>query len=292
MHRFYNAGSKIDEVFPFSLPEGADIHVIGRWNLLAPKEGWFEVPRELMVRDLTIAVQFAQDIKRRFGNRGVVMLDPAYDPSKEDEDKPLESYPVAPTEELVIERAEKLWDNYLEKICQSHLEDVQNAMSSGGAPRGARGFTVHALKLKGYRDPAQDYFLGMKEGQQGKAPAGASAEFAGMMAQMAKQNSMMMSIVLALATGQKIDPELLKQAIVPENGHAAPTVNTANRPIPDNAGVVEVEGTGRTSLEQRVNRRSDDGYVRGEGNLDEGTLKVKNVAADKKGRAAAAVKAL
>lgn len=282
MHRFYNAGSKIDEVFPFSLPEGADIHVIGRWNLLAPKEGWFEVPRELMVRDLTIAVQFAQDVKRRFGNRGVVLLDPAYDPSKEDEDKPLESYPVAPTEDLVIERAEKLWDNYLEKICQSHLEDVQNAMSSGGAPRGARGFTVHALKLKGYRDPAQDYFLGMKEGQQGKAPAGMSAEFTGMMAQMAKQNSLTMSIVLALATGQKIDPELLKQAIAPDVGQPLPPSNgkAATVAPPDNAGSLEVEGQGKTSLEQRINRKS----------VEYETLNSKP--ADKKGRAAAAAKEL
>jgi hypothetical protein len=279
MHRFYNAGSKIDEVFPFSLPEGADIHVIGRWNLLAPKEGWFEVPRELMVRDLTIAVQFAQDIKRRFGNRGVVMLDPAYDPSKEDEDKPLESYPVAPTEELVIERAEKLWDNYLEKICQSHLEDVQNAMSSGGAPRGARGFTVHALKLKGYRDPAQDYFLGMKEGQQGKAPAGMSAEFVGMLSQMQQDRQLLMAIVLAMATGEKVDPELIKAAMGKGTTPAVPVAKTPVE-VPDNAGIIEVEGQGKTSLEQRISRKS----------VEYETLNSKP--ADKKGRAAAAVKAL
>lgn len=277
MHRFFNAGHKIDELYSFSLPEGADAHVIGKWPFVAPRESWFEVPRELNVGVATIAVQFHKDIQRKYGKRGVVLLDPTHDPKTEDPDKPLEFFAVAPTEELVIQRAEKLWDEYLEGICKAHFEDVQNAMAAGGAPRAARGFTVHALKLKGYRDSAQDFFLGMKEGHNGKAAAGMSAEVLGMMQAMQQQSQAMMAVVMALATGQKIDPELLKAVVAPPtNGKpAAPPIEP-----PDNAGDFHVEGQGLTSLEQRISRKT----------VEYETLKDKP--ADKKGRAAAAAKEL
>jgi len=270
--RFFNAGDKIDEMFPFSLPDGADIHVIGRWAFLAPKESWINVPSELTVGANAIRVDFAQDIKRRFGKRGVVLLDPRHDPATEDPDKPLEQYAVAPTEELVIERAEKLWSNYIEDMCRAHFEDVQNAMSSGGAPRRARGFTVHALKLKGYRDPAEDYFLGMKDG---KAPQGTSPELVAMFQQMQQQNQAMMAIVLAVATGQKVDPELLKNV-------AAPT------------GPIAPLSTSKVATGEITKPLVDkpDGWVKGEGNLDRGTLKEKVAPAPRKDRTAVAAKAL
>ena len=72
--RFYNAGNKIDELISFTLPEGGDIHFIGHWPLLAPKESWFAVPTEIEVRGIGIAVSFAKDIQQRFGKRGVVRL--------------------------------------------------------------------------------------------------------------------------------------------------------------------------------------------------------------------------
>lgn len=283
MYRFFNAGHKIDENFPFSLPGdvGADIHVLGRWNLLAPKEGWFEVPRELTVGNSIIAVQFYKDIQRRFGKRGIVLLDANYNPDTEDPDKPLEFYAVAPTEELVIARAEKLWLDYLEAVCKAHFEDVQNAMSAGGAPRGARGFTAHALKLRGYADPAERYFLAQKEGQQGKVPGGMPPEMVGIVAQMQQQNQLMMSIMLALVSGEKIDPELLKKGM--QRADDVPPAN--GKPVgpsmpPENAGTLEVEGQGQTSLEQRISRKT----------VEYETLNTKP--ADKKNRAAAASKQL
>jgi hypothetical protein len=247
--RFYNAGDKIDEMFPFSLPDGADIHVIGRWTFQAPKESWISVPSELTVGSNMIHVDFAADVKRRFGKRGVVLLDPRHDPAVEDPDKPLEQYAIAPTEELVIERAEQLWSNYIEEMCRAHFEDVQNAMSSGGAPRKARGFTVHALKLKGYRDPAEDYFMGMKDG---KAPQGTSPELVAMFQQQFQQNQTLMAIVLAMATGQKVDPELLK-AVVPVPG----TPQVPKPVVPSNGEQLEVEGQPRVGVEERINRRED-----------------------------------
>lgn len=251
--RFYNAGDKIDEMFPFSLPDGADIHVIGRWSFLAPKESWVTVPSEVTVGANTIHVDFGPDVKRRFGKRGVVLLDPRHDPATEDPDKPLEQYALAPTEELVIERAEKLWSNYIEEMCRAHFEDVQNAMSSGGAPRRARGYTVHALKLKGYRDPAEDYFLGMKDG---KAPQGTSPELVAMFQQMHQQSQVqlqaMMGVIIALASGQKVDPEMLKD-VIPAPG----TPQVPKPAIPTNSEVLEVVGQSRVGVEERINRRED-----------------------------------
>lgn len=247
--RFYNAGDKLEEMFPFSLPDGADVHVIGRWTFLAQKESWVTVPSELTVGSNMIHVDFGADVKRRFGKRGVVLLDPRHDPATEDPDKPLEQYAVAPSEELVIERAEKLWSNFIEEMCRAHFEDVQNAMSSGGAPRRARGFTVHALKLKGYRDPAEDYFLGMKDG---KAPQGTSPELVAMFQQMQSQNQTMMALVIAVATGQKIDPEMLKN-LAPTPG--APQVPKPH--VPANGDALEVVGQSRIGVEERINRRED-----------------------------------
>jgi hypothetical protein len=272
MFRFYNAGSKIDELFPFSLPDGPDIHVLGKWSFVAPKQSWFEVPNELVLNSgATVAVKFAEDIRRNYGKRGVVMLDPRWNPEKEDEDKPLQFYPVAPTEEAVVARAEKLWDNYLEEICKAHFEDVQNAMSAGGAPRAARGYTARALKLKGYADPAERYFLAQKEKANGQTPSGISPEVAGMLAQMQQQNQAMMGLIVAIVSGQKLDPASVQNLM-----GAKPVAPVVTDALPE---TLEVEGQSPVSLEERKHRKGE--YE---------TLK--SDPASRKDRAAAAAKAL
>lgn len=277
-HRFYNGGDKIDERFPFSLPEGADIHVIGHWSFTAPRKSWVTVPRELTVRDVNIAVQFGSDVRRRYGIRGVVLLDPRHDPTTEDPERPLQYYPVAPTEELVVARADKLWDNYVEEICTKHMNAARRSMAAGLPPSPAEGFTLHALKIKGYRDPAQDFLHSMKQGQQGAVPGGLAPEVAGILSQMQADRQMMMSILLAVAPGKPVDPALLKAAIAPSpNGDPAPMPKAE---VPENAGQLQVEGQAQTSLEQRINRKS----------VEYETLNSKP--ADKKGRAAAAAKEL
>ena len=266
-YRFYNAGSKIDEQWPFSIspssagfnPEdGNGAHSIGKWNFVAPKAAWCFVPMELTSGNEVIRVNFAEDAKRKYGRRGLVMLDPRWDPTKEDSDKALETYPLAPTEQLCIERAERLWDLFLEEICSSHFDDVQNAMAQGNRPRAAHGFTIHALRMKGYRDPAADFLKGMREGQTGVVPQnGNSSEMVGVLRGIQEQNKLMTQLVLALATGQKIDPELLKAVVSPESATApiskAPT-HSAEPPV--NAGSMEIEGQPQSSLEARINRRT------------------------------------
>lgn len=265
-YRFYNAGAKIDEQWPFSIsptsagfnPEdGNGAHSIGKYNLIAPKKSWFFVPVEIRSGNETLRVNFIDDLKRKYGARGVVMLDPRWDPAKEEEDKPLEQYPIAPTEEAVMDRAEQLWDGFLEKICSAHFDDVQNAMAQGNRPRAASGFTIHALKMKGYRDPAADFLKGMREGQMGHAPHQASSpELVGILKGMQEQSRLTTQLILALATGQKIDPELVKALVNPGDNPAPQKTAPIQSEPPINAGVMEVEGQPTSSLEQRINRRT------------------------------------
>lgn len=290
--RFYNAGTKLDEQWPFSIsptsagfnPEdGAGAHSIGKWNFIAPKESWCFVPIEIVSGQETLRVNFIEDAKRKYGRRGLVMLDPHHDPETEDADKALETYPLAPTEALVIDRAERLWDVFIDGICQAHLDDVQNAMAHGNRPRAASGFTVHALKLKGFRDPAADFLKGLRNGKQGDVQqAGTSQEMVGVMQGIAQQNKLMMQIVLSLASGQKIDPELLKAAMSPDTTQPAPL--PVGKPAKNYSADPEFQA--------RAFREQEDGWTKGEGNVDKGTLKEKSAPAPRKDRTATAAKEL
>lgn len=297
--RFYNAGSKIDEFWSFSIsPTAAGFntddnqgaHSIGKWNLIAPERGWFLVPLEIVSGNETMRVNFPEDLKRKFGARGIVMLDPRHNPAKEDPEKPLEQFAMAPTEELVIERAEALWDQYLERICSAHFEDVQNAMAGGNRPRAASGFTVRALKLKGYRDPAADFLQGMREGKNAIGQAATSPEMVGIVRAMQEQNKLLTTLVMAVASGQKVDPELLKSALAPSEG-PAPQPSHAPMEPPINAGTIDVDGIPHSGLEARINRR-EDGWVKGEGNLDKGNLRERAEPLRKGDRGKVAAKAL
>lgn len=220
-YQFYNAGTRIEELMRFSISsssagfnaDGNDTQSVGFWPLRAPKEGFFTVPAELPSGHETLRVNFADDIKRRFGKQGVVFIDAKWKPENEDPDKEVSEYPIAPTKELGVERGAAIWQLHLKKIVEQHLSDCQNSMAAGGAPRAASGFTKKAFKLLGIADPGEQYFAGLKEAGK-NASSSPSSE---LMLQMQQQNQTMLAIVLALASGQKIDPELLK-AVMPQPG--------------------------------------------------------------------------
>lgn len=226
-YEFYNAGSRISELMRFSISsssagfnaDGNDAQSVGYWPLNAPREGFFTVPSEVKSGHEILRVGFADDIRRRFGKQGVVLIDSKWDPEKEDPDKEASEYPIAPTKELAVERAQAIWQLYLRRMVESHLSDCQNAMAAGGAPRAASGFTKKAFKLLGIADPGEQYFAGLKEA--GKNAGGVSD---GVFAQLQQQNQTMLAIVLAIAAGQKIDPELLK-AITPGTPPAMPVAS-------------------------------------------------------------------
>lgn len=218
-YEFYNAGSRISELMRFSISsssagfnaDGNDAQSVGYWPLNAPREGFFTVPSEVKSGHEILRVGFADDIRRRFGKQGVVLIDSKWEPDKEDPDKEASEYPIAPTKELAVERAQAIWQLYLRRMVESHLSDCQNAMAAGGAPRAASGFTKKAFKLLGIADPGEQYFAGLKEaGKNASQPNDA-------LIAIQQQNNAMMAVVLAIASGQKLDPELLK-SLLPQPG--------------------------------------------------------------------------
>jgi len=222
---FFNAGDKIDEILPYSIPTGQDVHCIARWRLLAPKEEFFEVPTELSIAMTgeTIAVQFARDISFKFGARGVVRIDPQYDPEKEDPEKGIEHYAYAVDKEAAVLRGREIWEAYLRKVVQSHLSDCESARAAGGAPRSAIGFTKRALKILNVQDPGEQYFRSLQHGGAGEQGAGNPA-----IAALQQQNALMLQMMVALMQGKPVDPEALKKLAetpnaigVKENGELA-----------------------------------------------------------------------
>ncbi len=217
---FYNAGNTIDERFSFSLPDGNDVHATGSWRFLAPKESFCLVPTEKELGLTTIHVGFVGDVRRRFGSRGVVQIDPKHDPATEDPDATLSKYPVAPNRELAVGRGKDLWLLFTKEIVDQHLADGQNAMAAGGAPRAAVGFTKHCLKIHGIQDPAERHFLSLKNGG-GQA---VSTDMRAFMEAQQKQSNLMMGVLMAIVSGQKVDPELLKASLsAPGTAGAIPT---------------------------------------------------------------------
>jgi hypothetical protein len=265
--RFYNAGAKIDEQFPFSIsptaagfnPEdGKGEHSIGKWNFIASSHAWVFVPLELTSGQEIKRVDFPKHVQKKFGHRGVVMLDPQHDPRKEEPDKPLGNYAVAPTEELVIERAEQLWQEFLEQICRSHIADVQAAMSQGNAPRAAAGFTIHALKECGYRDPAQEYFQGLRAGKTSGVPKeGTSPELLGIVKGLAEQSRVTTQLLIALASGKGVDPELLKAIVVPEVSEPVPSPESPFVRDPSLKARVENRESGYETATLKVGGRAE-----------------------------------
>ena len=225
-YEFYNAGRRISELLRFSIsPSSAgfnsdehDLGCCGFWPLEAPQEGFFSVPADINSGHEVVRVGFAEDIQRRFGKWGVVRIDPNWNAAeKEDPEKEVSEYPIAANRDAAIERGKAIWLLHLRKIVEDHLRDCQNAMSAGGAPRAASGFTKKAFKLLGIADPGEQYFQGLKEA--GKSAG--SGQMNEALMQMQTQQSAMMGILLAVASGQKIDPELLK-ALLPQPGKPAP----------------------------------------------------------------------
>lgn len=154
--KMYNAGDRIKEPISFSIPDTyGDVHAIARWELDAPAQSFFYAPTELrLAGGEKIKVEFPYDIVRKFGMRGVILID-------EDEYKGQqlpEDQPFASSDEEAVEKGKTLWREYLSEIVRTHLDACAEARAKGGAPRPAQGFTKRALKLLGQVDPGEHVF--------------------------------------------------------------------------------------------------------------------------------------
>ncbi len=232
--RFYNAGDKIDNVLSYSLPEGSDIHTIARWPFIAEREAWVEVPTELTIGGQDISVPFHKDIQRNYGHRGVVKLDAKARVEPINSEESLDKQAVGRSEEECLARGAEIWQLYLRKVVESHIADCQAAMSAGGAPKTAVGFTKRALKLLGVVDPGEEYFLRLSKGEK---PGALDSGVAQLVAQMQTQQQQMMAILLGFVTG-KLTPDEIKAAL---GGTAAPAAEPATTK-PVTSGIV----TGKT----------------------------------------------
>ena len=218
---FYNAGDKIHEVLTYSTAAAdKDANFLARWQMIAPAQDFFEVPTQLEIRQTgeIIGVQFARDIEQKFGARGVIRIDARHDPEQESDDpeKPLPAR--APTQALAKVRGEELWRNYLRSVIQSHLDDCEAARAAGGAPKSARGFTKRALKLLGVKDPGEEYFHSLMNGQQPGAPGNSDV------AMLNARIDMLMGLLIAQASGEKLTPEKLQELMKTPNAvGVAPT---------------------------------------------------------------------
>lgn len=148
----YNAGDRIKEPISYSLPQSyGDVHAVARWELDAPAQSFFSVPTDLQIGVEKIHVEFAYDIIRKFGERGVILV------ADEGEEIAPES-PMAATREEAEAKGKEFWRTYLEKIVRVHLEQCAEIRARGGAPRTAQGFTKRALKLLNMPDPGDELF--------------------------------------------------------------------------------------------------------------------------------------
>lgn len=211
--RFYNAGEKIDVMIPFTLLQGADIHCNGSWSFCALKEAWVDVPTEIEVGHESIAVRFAKDVRERYGKRGLIQLDAAWDAKKEDPDAEPEKYPVAATEELCIAKGDVIWKRWLRSVVQSHIDQCENSMSAGGAPKAAWGFTKHAFQVLGIQDPGERYFSDLtKKGGNGH---GTSDDVKAILVAQGQMLQTLVTVLVAQASGKPLDAEAIKAAMEP-----------------------------------------------------------------------------
>lgn len=154
MERLYNGGDRILETMIYTKPDGRDIHANGHFLVDAPAESFFEVPTELEDGVATVHVRFAQDLLRRHGHRGVILID-----KNLDVDGIADSEPVAATEEQAKRKGRERWLEHCRNVVRKFEEEVAQARAQGGAPRRPSGFTKRALELLGIKDPTEALLL-------------------------------------------------------------------------------------------------------------------------------------
>lgn len=169
--RFYNAGDMIQDRFAFTLPDGPDIHASGFAEVKLNPKSFSEIETEYRVGPAVVRLQLDQDVLRRYGKRGVVLVDANLDPKKIGEDEPL-----ALSDSDAEERGARLWLLYLREIVMRHEEENALVRSQGGARRSPGGFTRRAYKLLGLKVPGDEVLQAAAAAAGGAQPSNAKVE--------------------------------------------------------------------------------------------------------------------
>lgn len=168
-HLLYNGGEYINEALHYSLPNGHDIHCTARWMMIAGEKEFFHLPKVLVIEGARVALPFIDTILRsdRFGERGVVLVNPNWEPPKDE--AAAEKIPVAKSKDEAVKKAGRHWDGYVKKVAQQWVDETNTVRSGGGVPRQASGFVAKALKICGIADPAAAVLLAATESKTSKS---------------------------------------------------------------------------------------------------------------------------
>lgn len=146
--RCYNPGPRIEDSFYFTIiPPDKDLNNVSWWKMEAPKDCFFEVPRDIEVMSRTYTVPLKTDVLRRYEQRGVMVID---------------GKPESVEEGEGVKAAKAKFKAYCEEVAQKHIDQCQQCRMNNMPPVPATGFTRTALIEAGYFDPADAYAQALK----------------------------------------------------------------------------------------------------------------------------------
>ena len=204
---FFNPGDRISETIAYSIAGQGDMHAIAQWLLDASANSLFKVPTLLKLHDQTsVSVDFPTTTIQRFKDRGVIMIDPDWEPG-DDEDFN-EAQPFATTEDEAKEKGARKWQQYLRKIVSTHINNCNKLRAAGSFPLEAQGFTKRAFKLLGMVDPATQSFDQYKlDSAKPGVEAIQSEEAKALAARMQATETMMEKILNLLSARNEIEAD-------------------------------------------------------------------------------------
>lgn len=151
MARFYNAGDKITNRFNYTKSD-EDMRVsncVGYFDMDAPTQGFFDVPREMKTVGGSQFVGLPKEVLDMYGDRGVIMLDK----NMTDEEAEAEKF-VANSDANARAKGHELWLGHCRKVIETYEAENENRAVRNMARLRPQGFIVHAYKVLGMAIPA------------------------------------------------------------------------------------------------------------------------------------------
>lgn len=165
-YQLYNAGDKIESSVHFSLSSEASDHSVGLWPFTLASKAFTSIPSELdLANGTTLRVEFAQDILRKHGHQGVVLIISEAEAEKRWGGAGIPENQAFATSGVAAEiRGEQMWKVYTRTIAENHIAEALESRGKGGILRKAQGFTARCLALHALMDPADELFARLSAG--------------------------------------------------------------------------------------------------------------------------------
>lgn len=150
MARFYNAGDRITNRFNYTKAD-EDMRVsncVGYFDMDAPKQGFFGVPREMKTMGGSQFVGLPKEVIDLYGVRGIVMVDL----NLTEEEAESEAF-ISHSDEAAQVKGRKLWLAHCLKVTRTWEETNEQRATMGLQRTRPTDFTVHAYKELGMLPP-------------------------------------------------------------------------------------------------------------------------------------------